>query len=348
MITGIRAVLTSIKSLHWTAHLQQGLSIISVFIAVLFWPDLCLAAEGSPQTVRLRVFSLFRIEQLVWQSQGKGWLQLGSAMGIRSLPVTAADNLLIRIDNERLILEQFRGAERAGSLALPSPLTLALQGAPSESEFLLSIPGRIQRCFRGTLELRIHQGELIAVLIEDLEQLTGEVSAAEMASPALPQAIEAQAIVARSFLATHRGRHAEQGYDFCDTTHCQFTRGSNISEAHRQAARNTRDMIISYSGRPVPAYYAAVCSGSTSPLPPSAAKELGYPDILVRCPSCSQSIRAGVDLGMPVSPFSGAANGHSLGLCQAGALEMARQGRSCEEILRHFFPHCTIAPLGKK
>lgn len=183
------------------------------------------------------------------------------------------------------------------------------------------------------------------MITEDLEELAGETAAAEMSSPLLLPALEAQVIVARSFLVTHRGRHAAQGYDICDTTHCQYTRGSRISDTHRRAALNTQKMVLSYLGHPVPAYYAAVCGGSTSPFPPPIAEEMGYPSILVRCPSCARLNRTQENSELPVSPFSGATNGHNLGLCQAGALEMARQGRTRDEILQHFFPYCTVTSL---
>ena len=39
---------------------------------------------------------------------------------------------------------------------------------------------------------------------------------------------------------------------------------------------------------------------------------------------------------------SGAGNGHGVGLCQTGALGMARAGRKGEEILRHYYPGAAI------
>lgn len=44
--------------------------------------------------------------------------------------------------------------------------------------------------------------------------------------------------------------------------------------------------------------------------------------------------------------FSGRGNGHGHGLCQAGAIGMARgePGRSYVEILTHYFPGCQVAP----
>ena len=38
----------------------------------------------------------------------------------------------------------------------------------------------------------------------------------------------------------------------------------------------------------------------------------------------------------------GRGSGHNLGLCQAGAISQAAQGRSCAEIVEYYFPGCLI------
>jgi stage II sporulation protein D len=42
---------------------------------------------------------------------------------------------------------------------------------------------------------------------------------------------------------------------------------------------------------------------------------------------------------------SGAGSGHGVGLCQTGALGMARAGARAEEILEHYYPHIAIERL---
>jgi stage II sporulation protein D len=42
---------------------------------------------------------------------------------------------------------------------------------------------------------------------------------------------------------------------------------------------------------------------------------------------------------------SGAGNGHGVGLCQTGALGLARAGRSGEEIVRHYYPNSELRKL---
>ena len=42
---------------------------------------------------------------------------------------------------------------------------------------------------------------------------------------------------------------------------------------------------------------------------------------------------------------SGAGSGHGVGLCQTGALGMARAGAKAEEILEHYYPHIALERL---
>ncbi|TMQ72653.1 MAG: hypothetical protein E6K80_02250 [Candidatus Eisenbacteria bacterium] len=42
---------------------------------------------------------------------------------------------------------------------------------------------------------------------------------------------------------------------------------------------------------------------------------------------------------------SGAGSGHGVGLCQTGALGMARAGRRGEQILQHYFPGASVSRI---
>ena len=41
----------------------------------------------------------------------------------------------------------------------------------------------------------------------------------------------------------------------------------------------------------------------------------------------------------------GGGNGHGVGMCQMGALEMARRGFSAEHILTHYYPGTDLGPV---
>ncbi len=64
------------------------------------------------------------------------------------------------------------------------------------SEFQLSIPGKIDRRFRGVLHIKPAAGELIAIIDMDLEAAVASVTAAESFPGAGLEALKAQAVVA--------------------------------------------------------------------------------------------------------------------------------------------------------
>jgi stage II sporulation protein D len=78
-----------------------------------------------------------------------------------------------------------------------------------------------------------------------------------------------QAIVARSYAVFEIGRHRAEGFDLCDSTHCQLyeparLRTSMFAEAARAAARRTAGWVLSYHGRVAEALFHADCGGYTA------------------------------------------------------------------------------------
>jgi peptidoglycan hydrolase-like amidase len=184
---------------------------------------------------------------------------------------------------------------------------------------ILRVPGRIERRYRGRVELLREGGEIIPVVTMDVETAVASIAAAESPPGAGLESLKAQAVVARSYLLATHGRHPHS--DFCDTTHCQFLREPppTGSPAWR-AAQTTAGLVLRYEGRTFAALYSADCGGETR-----ALESGGYPYFAMACPA-----RTGV------------ASGHRLGLCQTGSAAMAREGASFMDILRHYFPAAAV------
>lgn len=80
---------------------------------------------------------------------------------------------------------------------------------------------------------------------------------------------EVQAIIARTYAAAHLGRHDTEGFDLCDTTHCQLyqparLQSSRFSEVARRAVAATSGRILRYNARPADALFHADCGGHTT------------------------------------------------------------------------------------
>jgi stage II sporulation protein D (peptidoglycan lytic transglycosylase) len=94
-----------------------------------------------------------------------------------------------------------------------------------------------------------------------LEPYIARVLAGEAARDSRPAALEALAITIRTFALANRGRHSADGFDLCDTTHCQVMRTPNA--AHEHAASATAGQVLLRGGAPAVVFYSASCGGQT-------------------------------------------------------------------------------------
>ena len=80
----------------------------------------------------------------------------------------------------------------------------------------------------------------------------GQPSAGDAAQQAL-------AITARTFASANRNRHRREGFDLCDSTHCQVVKPATA--AARRAALTTSGMVLLSAGQPASVFYSASCGG---------------------------------------------------------------------------------------
>ncbi|HEU0123952.1 MAG TPA: SpoIID/LytB domain-containing protein [Bryobacteraceae bacterium] len=233
----------------------------------------------------------------------------------------------------------------------------------------------LRRRYRGNLEITAKGRELALILQIPEEELVAAAVSAESPPGAPGAALQAQAIIARSWLRASRKRHGN--YDFCDTTHCQHFK--EPSPAGFEAAAKTRGLTLVWQDRPFAPAYSASCGGRTK-----TAAEIDwnddntYPYFAVDCLICRQNepawsrrpapqdlalilqrpnreatrLTVGRRSGWAALPsnsyvvsgpeITGRGHGHGLGYCQRGGAGMARQGAGPAAILRHYFPGTAI------
>jgi hypothetical protein len=222
----------------------------------------------------------------------------------------------------------------SGAVACSGPV-------PAEGAFALSVPGKIERRFFGRLELAAEAGALIPLVEMPLETAVASAVAAESPPGAPLEALRAQAVVARSYYLAGGGRHA--GFDFCDTTHCQFLREPPPDAAPAaRAAADTAGLALAWEGRPIEALFTASCGGRTRAL----GRPDDYPYFAVECPYCRRSTTARCSYCVredgPWPNRRGAGRGHGVGLCQTGAAAMAEEGAGFRAILERYFPNARL------
>jgi stage II sporulation protein D len=327
--------------------------------------------SSSAQTVSIGVFTLFKPTQLEIEPDGSTALALTGGL-------------------TQLILNGERGHRRAivhlarrGMLIGAEPalsITVAARDG-GQADFILSVPGKISRHYRGSLTVSADGNQLIPVVSMDIETATASVVAAESPPGATIEALKAQVVVARSFLYVGR-RH--QDYDFCDTTHCQFLRQPPAPQsAAFKATRDTRGLILTWHGDPLATMYSSRCGGKTMSLRDLGISAVGYPYFAVECAYCRrhpvkwdrtlssidaatlaqvserQRLALGREYGWSAVPsnryterisaegvaLTGEGAGHGLGLCQYGAADMAAKGATFAAILRHYYPETELRSI---
>ncbi|MGA8028054.1 MAG: SpoIID/LytB domain-containing protein [Bryobacteraceae bacterium] len=190
---------------------------------------------------------------------------------------------------------------------------------------MIEIPNVIRRSYFGIFDITNQGGIVIPVVTMDCETATGSIVEAELPISASPsQALAAQAVVSRSIVcAATELRH--KFADFCDTTHCQFLRSPALPGSKTSQALNaTAGLVLFDRGRILAARYSAACGGATD-----AILDDDHQYVSVPCEICRKGRIA--------------RRGHGWGLCQEGAIGLARLGWTWRNILRKYYPNATIA-----
>lgn len=386
---------------------------------------LTAAPPGGPEPIRIGLFSLLKPEILQVRVSAGATAAI-KAVGLKAdARLSSKETIRIRQSGARLniaLIDSF-GRVKQSVAAAEAEITPA-EGATFE----LSLPGKMKRVVRGRVVVAARHGPMRITLATDRESAVASMVAAELGGVARQaEALKALAVVARTFLISQRARHSGQGFDFCDTTHCQLYRGE-ADLATEQArpvvtalvAQTARE-VLSYEGRAIEGYYSAVCGGlsNTPEMVWSGASASRYPYERISCRWCkasdhyeweraasasrvldalapalksrvSQSAQVVVESDGPVdfvrsvvvrdrnrvfrlsadefrravgrrlgwstvlSPtfeikrrgdlfiFHGRGFGSQVGLCQAGAIAQASEGRGYREILKHYYPHAEI------
>jgi stage II sporulation protein D len=239
-------------------------------VAILALLSAAALPKGQEGPVRMGLFSLFKPEVIhlrVGPGEGATLGEAGGPLAARLLP---GDSVRARLAGNQVsvVVTDSYGRVRKSLTAPEARITPA--GATA---FELSLPGKIERAVRGELRIAAQagaRGRLQVVLTTDYSAAVASVVAAEMGGRREVEAVKALAIVVRTFMLSHANRHGAEGFDFCDTTHCQLYRGEADLAAEARspiaasAVAETRGQVLSFAGRAIEGYYTAVCGGMTA------------------------------------------------------------------------------------
>jgi stage II sporulation protein D len=286
--------------------------------------------------------------------------------------------------------------------------------------FRLQAPDAPDVIAAGNWTIRWQQDRLRVLLTLPSENYVMAALSGEAAPDEPMASLKAMAISMRTFALENAGRHRAEGFDLCDSTHCQALRLGKTRPEVERAVRETAGETLWSGDRRAHIYYTQHCGGMSEPAnavwPAERSSCLsGHrpdPYCLRRSPAqwqaqialtqldkifraqawqapspvdnirviqrsatgraellevtgrgapaqlSASSFRFAVDRALGwnqvrsdwytatvsagVLEIKGRGFGHGVGLCQAGAFEMAAEGRSDAEILSFYFPGTVI------
>jgi len=149
------------------------------------------------------------------------------------------------------------------------------------------------RQYRGKILVTVVGGGFRIINELNLEEYLLSVVPSEMMISFPYEALKAQAVIARSF-ALHRAQfvkpHWEDGFDLCDSQHCQVYKGaSNEWSKTSRAVEETRGELLMYDGRVASPLYHANCGGHTQSS--GELKGWGELEYLTGVPDMSEQVR---------------------------------------------------------
>lgn len=349
---------------------MSGRTIALLFL--LFWVN----SAAIAQEVQIGVLGLFHPRQITLSIAQTEAIVIKADENVLVLdPGSRTSSARIGISGDALLLDFGGHVVRAAEIH-------AAGRDGHAAAFVLAIPGRIRRQYRGMLTVKAADGIVVPIVTMDLETAVASVVQTESAPDAPLEALKAQAVVTRSYFVAGKGRHHQ--FDFCDLTHCQSLREPpNPDSPAAKATSATRGLVILFEGKPIAAMFTRSCGGHTHVPTEIGMPSNGYPYFPVVCDYCykhpsrwtrrisqrdaerllgkGEAGRLAIDrrLGWNAVPsnnftarnedagviLEGAGQGHGVGFCQRGAKAMAEGGVGFREIISHYFPNTALSSV---
>lgn len=202
------------------------------------------ATAGFPNTVRVRLWYLHPASELKLKADA-GQARFRECA---SCPENDLGNLTLRATASRI---QIAGDKAAVSeVHFKGVYQLTQAGAPSlKADF--------------PVDVRASDGKLLVTAVMPMDEYIAGVLAGETGNFKSDETLKAMAVAARTYAMHFGARHALDGFDFCDSTHCQNLRLDQVTPRLRKLAEATAGEVVWYDGEPAATYYHANCGGTT-------------------------------------------------------------------------------------
>lgn len=122
-----------------------------------------------------------------------------------------------------------------------------------------------KRLYGGKLSFSVDDNGLLKIINHtNVEAYLPGVLVGEIGDLKQIEAYKAQAVTARTYTVAAGKNHLKDGYNLCDSAHCQVYLGNDgIKQKAYDAVKATAGLILTYKGKPAATFYHSSCGGRT-------------------------------------------------------------------------------------
>lgn len=247
-----------------TIEKKRAVILLFLFIvAGLFWiagqSHRVYAAE-IPSYVKVGLYFDSTAKDSVTLSTDNGF-QLGNATsdGVEeTMPLPAYNQVVATVENGQVVLRDPNGVLLSNGMGNND----CIMPTDYEGSGLVALDGKH---YRGGMMFRVDNNNKITVInYLPLEYYVYGVLNNEMGGNYPMEALKAQAIAARSYVAVNSGLYKSKGFDVCGTIQCQVYSGYDGENPNtNEAVDATKGMLLYSNGKPVTAFYFKNSGGHT-------------------------------------------------------------------------------------
>jgi stage II sporulation protein D (peptidoglycan lytic transglycosylase) len=202
---------------------------------------------GTAEKADLDALPVYIAGKTGTSTQLQGFRSQGWFVGLAFAPNKPPDAANVQL----LVVVYLKNAHGSEAAEIARPIFEEFAGAPKKDVTYVSV----------------HQVSENSTQRMPLEDYVLHVVSSEASVEDQPEALRALAIAVRTYALRNLGRHKDEGYDFCSTTHCQRFEATNTPAALADAVKSTTGLVLrNEQNQIIDAYFSASCGGMTANL----------------------------------------------------------------------------------
>jgi stage II sporulation protein D len=206
--------------------------IISIYFLLYFLP------VSSEAQIKIKLFSGQPVRSAIFTVTA-GKYEINTYVNDSSLFAETGEPVIISNFNNKIAVKVYN----ARGFLCDSVSIRAFNG---ECSFSIRNPGKnsVLHYYSGSLSCYTDPGNLVIINNCDIEQYIAGVVRAEGGSGRNMEYFNTQAIIVRTYMYKYFDKHISDGYNLCDSTHCQVFNGISTDSSIVFAAKATHNLVI--------------------------------------------------------------------------------------------------------